>query len=127
MFMQQDWLMRQIEMMTYAIAKLFFGKDGREVNLKEELMQEKSAELRQKLTSLLNEGRLGEAEDILFFQLSETGQSMLAVAVDFYQQANALSDDELDAQGFTRQELWEGLGEAVQQCGLYIPGFWDEM
>ena len=44
MFMQQDWLMRQIEMMTMAIAKLLFGKDGPEYDLKDELGQERSSE-----------------------------------------------------------------------------------
>ncbi len=28
MFMQQDWLMRQIELVTMVLAKLLFGKSG---------------------------------------------------------------------------------------------------
>ncbi len=126
MFMQQDWLMRQIEIMTMAIAQLLFGKDSKENGLKEELKQEQSAELKQRLDALLKEGRLGEAEDLLFFELDETDKSILAVAIDFYQQANTMSDDELNARGFTRSELWEGLGEVVERYGLLIPGFWDK-
>ena len=126
MIMQQDWLMRQIEMMTMAIAKLLFGKDGPEYNLKDELGQERSSELQQRLTALLQEGKLGEAENLLFFELDQENKSILAVAVDFYEQANTLSDTELEAQGFTRTELWEGLGEVVERYGLHIPGFWDE-
>ena len=126
MFMQQDWLMRQIEMMTMAIAKLLFGKDSPEYDLKDELGQERSSELQQRLTALLQEGKLGEAEDLLFFEMDQGDKSILAVAVDFYKQANTFSDVELEAQGFTRTELWEGLGEVVERYGLYIPGFWDE-
>ena len=126
MFMQQDWLMRQIEIMTMAIGQLLFGKDSKEHGLKEELKQEQSAELKQKLDALFKEGRLGEAEDLLFFELDETDISMLAVAIDFYQQANTMSDDELNARGFTRSELWEGLGEVVERYGVLIPGFWDK-
>lgn len=126
MFMQQDWLMRQIEMMTIAIAQLLFGKGGKEYDLKEEWGQKQSAELKRRLAVLLDEGRLGEAEDLLFSELDGTDKSILATAIDFYQQANAMSDEELEAQGFTRSELWEGLGEVVERCGLYIPGFWDE-
>jgi len=110
-FMQQDWLMRQIEMMTMAIAKLLFGKDGEAYDLKEVSNQE---------------GQLGEAENLLFFELDKGDERTLAVAVDFYKQANTFSDRELEAQGFTRTELWEGLGEVVKRYGLYIPGFWDE-
>ena len=126
MFMQQDWLMRQIEMMTMAIAKLLFGKDGEVSDLKEVSNQRQSSELKQKLTALLCEGSLGEAENLLFFELDKGDESTLAVAVDFYKQANMFSDRELEAQGFTRAELWEGLGETVERYGLYIPGFWDE-
>lgn len=126
MFMQQDWLMRQIEIMTMAIAQLLFGKDSKENGLKEELKQEQSTELKQRLDTLLKEGRLGEAEDLLFFELDETDKSILAVAIDFYQQANTMSDDELNRQGFTRSELWEGLGAVVERYGVLIPGFWDK-
>ena len=63
MFMQQDWLMRQIEIMTMAIAQLLFGKDSKEHGLKEELKQEQSAELKQKLDALFKEGRLGAPTD----------------------------------------------------------------
>lgn len=125
MFMQQDWLMRQIEMMTIAIAQLLFGKGSKEYDLKEELGQEQSGQLYQRLTGLLQEGRLNEAENLLFFELDETDPNMLAAAVSFYRQANALSDQELEAQDFTRAELWDGLGEVMERYGLFIPGFWD--
>lgn len=126
MFMQQDWLMRQIERMTAAIAQMLFGKGGKEYDLKEELGQERSGELYQRLTGLLQEGRLNEAENLLFFELDEAEPSMLAAAVSFYRQANTLSDQELEAQNFTRSELWDGLGEVMERYGLFIPGFWDK-
>lgn len=128
MFMQQDWLMRQIEMMTAAIARLLLGKELDESGMGAAFGQERSDELDRKLIALLRDGRLGEAEDLLFFQLDEVGadRGILAAAIDFYQRANELTDDELEARGFSRSELWEGLGEVVERCGLSIPGFWDE-
>lgn len=126
MFMHQDWLMRQIELMAAAIAQLLLGKGSIEYNLKEEFGHERSVELKNRLTELLEGGQLGKAEDLLFAELDETDKGILAAAIDFYQRANAMSDEELDAQGFTRSELWEGLGEVVERYGLYLPGFWDE-
>lgn len=126
MFMQQDWLMRQIEMMITAIIQFLFRKDSGECSLKEELEQEQSVALKQRLTILLDERRLGEAEDLLFFELDKTNMSTLAVAIDFYQQANTMSDEELEEQGFTRSELADGLREVVEQYGIFIPGLWDE-
>lgn len=126
MFMHQDWLMRQIELMAAAIAQLLLGKGSIEYDLRETSGHERSAELKNRLTELLEGGQLGKAEDLLFAELDETDRSILAVAIDFYQRANAMSDEELDAQGFARSELWEGLGEVVERYGLYLPGFWDE-
>ncbi len=49
---------------------------------------------------------------------------MLAAALDFYRQANALTDGELEAQGFTREELLEGLSQVAKRYGLcfFEPG-----
>ena len=126
MFMQQDWLMRQIEMMIAAIIQLLSEKAGKEYSLKDELGQGRSTELKQKLTNLLNERQLSEAENLLFFELEDGDESTLAVAIDFYQQANTLSDKELEDQGFTRSELLEGLGDVAERYGLFILGFWNK-
>ena len=126
MFMQQDWLMRQIEMMIAAIIQLLSEKAGKEYSLKDELKQERFTELKQKLTDLLNEGQLGEAENLLFFELEDGDESILAIAIDFYQKANTLSDKELDEQGFTRSELLEGLNDVAERYGLFIPGLWNK-
>ena len=117
--------MRQIESMAIAIAQLFFGKGEKEYDLKEELGQKQADELKRQLRGMLDKGQLGEAENLLFDRLDGADRSILAAAIDFYQQANTLSDDELEAQGFARMELWEGLGEVIEQYGLYIPGFWE--
>ena len=125
MFIQQDWLMRQIEMIISAIIRLFFGKDGQGSGWEEALRQTRAAEPKEELAGLLDEKQLGKAEDLLFQSLDPEDGSILAVAVDFYQRANAMTDQELEAQGFTREELLEGLGQAVERYGVYLPGLWD--
>lgn len=126
MFMQQDWFLRQIEMIIDTIIYSIFGKSSKEYSLIEELRQGQNAELKQRLTDLLHDKQLGEAENHLFFELEKAEKGTLAVAIDFYQQANALSDEELEAQGFTRAELLAGLSEAAEMYGLVIPRLLDE-
>lgn len=126
MFMQQDWFLRQIEMIIDTIIYSIFGKSSKEYSLIEELRQGQNAELKQRLTDLLHDKQLGEAENQLFFELEKAEKGTLAVAIDFYQQANALSDEELEAQGFTRAELLDGLSEAAEMYGLVIPRLLDE-
>lgn len=122
MFMKQDWLMRQIEVLAVAVAQLVFGKGGVEYDLKEEDGQARSDGVERALAELIEQDRLGEAEDLLFAGLDGVDLAGLARALDFYQTANRLSDEALGRQGFTRQELLEGLREAVERYGIDIPG-----
>lgn len=125
MFVQQDWLMRQIEMMVSMVLRLLDMETSQDAALPEELRQSGSGGLEQELNSLLQRGRLGKAEDLLFEHLSPGDKEALVLALDFYRQANALSDQELEAQDFTREELLEGLEQAVKRCGLELPGLWE--
>lgn len=122
MFMQQDWLMRQIEMMVSTVLRLAGLELSQESAQGEELRQSGYDWLEQELTRLLNQGRLGEAEDLLFEHLKPRDKDALAAALSFYQQANALTDAELEAQDFTREELLEGLEQAVKRYGLCLSG-----
>lgn len=122
MFVQQDWLMRQIEMMLDAIAQLLAGREERGCGAKDGFGQEGAAGLQQKLTCLLEKRKLDEAENLLFFALEDGDDSALAAALDFYQKANAMSDRELEEQNFTRAELLRGLDDIAERFGLLLPG-----
>lgn len=131
MFVQQDWIMRQIEMILSTILRLTGLELSRDSALPEELRQGgsgdrqgSSGQLAQALTSLLRQGQLGKAEDLLFEHLDPEDEGVLAAALDFYRQANALTDGELEAQGFTREELLEGLSQVAKRYGLcfFEPG-----
>ena len=65
MYMQQDWLMRQIEMILSFITQLLFEKRIQDAGGEEILRQEAAAELAQELSGLLREKRLGRAAELL--------------------------------------------------------------
>lgn len=125
MLIQQDWLMRQIEMIVSMVMRLLLKEKSQEADRIEVLYREGSVELEKELDDLLREGRLGEAEDLLFLHLDPENKSVLATALAFYQRANEMTDEELAAQDFTREELLEGLGQVVERYGLCLPGFWE--
>lgn len=68
MFMQQDWLMRQIELVTMVLAKLLFGKSGETFGWEYAIEDQQTQTLMDELTGLLRQGQLGAAEDLLFAQ-----------------------------------------------------------
>ena len=116
----QDWMMRQIETMTLAIAKLMFRKDTAEYANHEETLTAADS-LHASLNALLREGRIAEGEDLLFSSLDEDEPAFLEVAVDFYFRLNLLSDQELEEGNFSRQEIDEGLRDVMEQYGVVLP------
>jgi hypothetical protein len=108
---EQDWIMRQIKLMTAAIAKIVFGKDVAMYEMQDEAGQTETDKLHLYLLRLIDEGKINEAEDLLFESLSSTDNDSLLLAVDFYQRLNALGNDELKLGNFSRQEIYDGLRE----------------
>ena len=118
----QDWMMRQIETMTLAIARIMFQKDTAEYRAhgsQETLTAADS--LHASLNALLREGRIAEGEDLLFASLDTEDVSLLEVAVDFYYRLNLLSDQALEEGNFSRQEVEEGLHDVMDQYGVVLP------
>lgn len=123
MFMKQDWFMRQIEVLAAAIGQLIFGRGMVSHELREEVRDTSGEPLSEREPmALLRQGRLGAAEDALFRDLDPARHEDLAFATEFYQAANRFSDEELAAQDFTREELWDGLHEVMALYGVHIPG-----
>ena len=115
---EQDWILRQIKLMTAAIAKILFGKDTAVYEIIDYRNKTQTDELHLSLLRLIGEGKINEAEDLLFQALSPNDPDALLLALDFYQRLNAFSDDELKRMDFSRREIHEGLRDLQQLCGL---------
>ncbi|HPJ01651.1 MAG TPA: DUF6483 family protein [Candidatus Limiplasma sp.] len=117
---EEDWFMRQIKMMTAAIARIAFGKDIALYELQDEAGQTETDTLHLYLLRLLDDGKAGEAEDLLFQSLNPANYDTLLLALDFYQRLNALPNDELEHMNFSRQEILDGLQEVQSVYGLDV-------
>lgn len=107
MFYHQDWLMRQIELLIQAIINTLLNK-----NPASSLEADASTlQMRQRLSALLREKRICEAENLIFEQAEEEKDdpSYFALVLDFYKQLNDLSEAELNAHDFSHEEIKEGL------------------
>lgn len=119
----QDWIMRRIETLTLTIAKLVFRKDTPDYRPGEDGRADADA-LYTSLRVLTGQGQYSDAENLLFNALDEAEEpdpAFLDVANDFYTHLNLLSDQELAAGGFSRQEIEDGLRDVIDQFGVELP------
>lgn len=118
MYYQNDWLMRQIEIVIQAAARLLFNKDGFEYDFKDDGLQTGSSMLLRRLSDLADSGNIGKAEDILFESLDFSDESSLPVALAFYQKLNSMDDSRLQQGGFSREEIRDGLEDILRKFNL---------
>ncbi len=126
MFYEQDWLMKQIQILVRFIAKTVFKKDTDEFS---EII-EKSASgadiLYKELLVFLKNGEICKAENHLYDSIDVKSKHHLAVALDFYSRLNLLSDEELERADFSREEIKEGLKSITSLFGLdFTTDFFD--
>ncbi len=118
MGIKHDWILTQINMLIAFIARVFFDKDTVHYEVADAAAPTQDDILFLTLTALINERKICEAEDLLFENLDGYGRQRLAVACEFYQRLNALSDEELEGAGFSREEINEGLVAVMKRYGL---------
>lgn len=122
MYFQKDYLMRQIEDMVRFIAKVLFGKDLFKYEIIDEANLTQTDMLYAKLTALVSQRKLCEAEDLLYESIESGNADHARIALDFYDTINALSDDELESSNFSREEIKDGLKQITAILGVVIGG-----
>ena len=118
---QNDYFMRQIEMLGRFLAKLIFKKETTvyEVIIDEEGNITPAGLLYLELNTMIKEGRINEAENLLFDRIEATyDNEYLEIAIDFYSQVNNLTDEFLEEHDFSREEAMEGLTKVKQLYGI---------
>ena len=118
MLMEKDWFMRQIEMTVQFVAKLVFHKNDIEYEIPDPQQLSGSDRLSLELRELVANGKIGQAEDLLFERMDTGDKRFLELALDFYKRLNDLNDEKLEAGGFTREEINEGLGDVLAAFGV---------
>ena len=116
-----DYIMRQIEGLSRMLARVLFDRDmeSEELHLDEDVTLSGSDVLAYRLKKLLHERRINEAENLLFETLEASPlPSYGRTALDFYREISTLSDEELAAADFSREEIADGLREVQRLLEL---------
>jgi hypothetical protein len=114
---EQDYVMRLIKEMVRAILKLLFNIDTDSPT--SELLEdsEEKATL-DTLLGMVDDGKVNEAENEVYEMTESLDQNYLEVALLFYSYLNDKSDEFLEDNNFSRDEVKEGLENIVSRYGL---------
>lgn len=109
--------MRLIKEMVRAILKLLFNIDTESPTV--ELLENKEEqETLENLLDMVDAGEINEAENRLYDLTSNTDVNSLEIALLFYSYLNCKTDDFLEVNNFSRDEIKLGLENVADSFGL---------
>lgn len=110
---QQDYILRQIELMAKGVGRLLGQQSSLEALdgiVGEDGSVSGEGYLEYMLTSLVRDGRIGDAEDLLYETIeAHPRKEYWPVAVAFYESLARMTEQELNAGNFSYQEALDGL------------------
>ena len=118
---ERDYIMRQIEDFARMLAKLFLHKDTIWYEPPAESRYSQTDFLHRQLCELVGEGKLNQAENLLFEKLDPQDTGFLELAIDFYMRLDQLDDQYLEEHDFSREEIYQGLQDAARVYGVELP------
>ena len=120
MIESNDWLLKQINVVSEFLQKLFTDMEtSRKLNENEQY-QKDSFEFERLLENLIEEDRINDAENILFEKLETNNLMYATIATRFYDKLKGLSDEKLQKSNYSRDEILQGLKDMCDMFGLEI-------
>ncbi len=121
---QEDWLMRQIVIIASMLRGIAAGRSANKNSFDEfEQTNSLSNTLYTRLLGLLAQGRICDAENLLFESMDE--EDVLETAISFYEKVNEFSDEELANRNFSRAEIMSGLHEVCKRYEISDDAFFE--
>ena len=117
MSIKQDYILRIIDQVIDLIMENAFGFKKKEELSENFSNTENSTEKYNKLKFLVDEGKINDAENMLFEILNKNNLDDLKIALLFYDYLNSKSDEFLKQNNFSREEIKEGLIDISKKFG----------
>lgn len=114
---EQDYVMRLIKEMVRAILKLLFNIDMESPTV-DLLENREEKEALENLLDMVDAGKINEAENKLFDLTDDVTVNDLKIALLFYSYLNDKTDDFLETNDFSREEIKSGLENVADRFGL---------
>ena len=115
MIEQKDYVMRIVHEWVRTLIKLIFNQDidkDDDDGISLEVM-----ELYRKLLSMIDDGKINEAENILVDGLETGGQAYFEMALLFYEKLSGKTEEFLAEHDYSQEEVGDGLKYVVDYYG----------
>lgn len=114
---EQDYIMRLIREIVRVILKLLFNIDT-DSPTAELLDKAQQRALLDELLSMIELGKINEAENIIYDLTADEDRDNLKIALLFYSYLNEKEDAFLEEHDFSREEIQSGLKDIISRYGL---------
>lgn len=117
---QEDYISKMIRQMVRAIIKLVLKKDIFKENLVDKAEDPVAYDLLAQLKALADKGKINEAENMLSDRLDGQDEGSLALALEFYLYINEFSNEFLEENNYSRDEIKEGIMDVSKIFGIQL-------
>lgn len=120
-YYQDDWLLRQIELLGLFIRRLLKGYKDEQISMYElEQISLTQNTVYKKVYKLIEQNKICEAENFIYEMLDNNNENSDAIeaAILFYHKINKMTDLELRKYNFSRSEIFSGLVKISRICNM---------
>ena len=122
MVYEQDYILRQIEILMQGIRRVFFGKREKGAAAFAVSGALPGALWYTRVLERLEAGEINGAENLLFALMDPAEPQGLLAALDFYNRLRRIPEERLLESGFSLAEVEQGLLDAAALYGLDLGG-----
>ena len=125
-YYEKDYIMRLIHGIALVLARLLLGRQMEDEGEIATILDKQEKEQNDLLLRMVDEGKINRAEERLFDLLENASwddRHKAAVAICFYSHVNDKDDEFLEQADFTREEIMEGLEDAMKAVHMEIPEY----
>lgn len=115
---EQDYIMRMIRQMVAALISVILGKENKIYELPLEDQYKSSEGLLRDLLTMVNDGKINEAEYLLYESFEQDNKKYIENAILFYSYLNELDNVFLEKCNYSRDEIEMGLKEIAKKSGM---------
>ena len=115
MFEEKDYYMRIVHELVRMLIRLVFNKDIDRDG--EEAVPLEVLEKYKKLISMIDDGQINEAENLLLDGLEPDSRAYFELALMFYEKLNGKTDEFLEEHDYSREEVLDGIKYVVDYYG----------